>query len=191
MGGSPANRDRTKRRQFWRIVNASADRYLDLQFDGLTFEIEALDGMPLAYHEPKHPLRTTNHLLLAPAGRLEVIVTGPPPGTHSTLRTLCVDTGPVGDTNPGMVLANLVQPSSDPPPEQEHAIDHRPPLYKPIDVAPLKKVTPIFIVTFTQDKKGFYINGRKFAPDDSPMTSARVGTYQHWRIVKPNQTYQG
>src|ERR1700688_1188657 len=64
-----------KERQFWRIVNASPDRYLDVQLDGQTFEIVALDGMPLAYHEPKGPARTTDRLLLAPAGRLEVIVT--------------------------------------------------------------------------------------------------------------------
>jgi hypothetical protein len=60
-----------------------------------------------------------------------------------------------------------------------HAIDDPPPLYKPIDVEPLKKVAPTFIVTFTGDKKGFHINGRKFAPENKPMTSARVGTYQH------------
>src|ERR1700740_1530892 len=71
-----------KERQFWRIVNASADRYLDLQLDGETFEIVALDGMPLAYHEPKRPTRDSSHLLLAPAGRLEAIVTGPSSGTH-------------------------------------------------------------------------------------------------------------
>jgi FtsP/CotA-like multicopper oxidase with cupredoxin domain len=176
-----------KERQFWRMVNASADRYLDLQLDGQTFEIVALDGMPLAYHEPEGPTRTTDHLLLAPAGRLEAIVTGPPPGTHGALRTLCVDTGPDGDPNPEMVLADLVQRGSDPPPEQVHTIDNRPPLYKPIDVEPLKKVAPNFIVTFTEDKNGFYINGRKFAPDASPMISARVGTYQHWRIVNPTR----
>src|SRR6266550_8473867 len=183
-------------RQFWRIVNASADRYLDLQLDGQTFDVVALDVMPLAYHEPNNPTRTTNHLLLAPAGRLEAIVTGPEPGTHSALRTLCVDTGPVGDPNPGMVLADVVQPtsdrrnpnhpSSDPAPEQEHAIDHRPPVYKPVNVEPLKKAAPDFTVTFTEDKNGFYINGRKFAADAPPMTSARIGTYQHWRIL--NQT---
>ena len=99
-------------RQFWRIVNASADRYLDLQLDGQTFEIVALDGMPLAYRDSKHPTRVTNHLLIAPAGRLEAIVTGAPPGTHTALRSLCVDTGPVGDPNPEMVLADLVSPSS-------------------------------------------------------------------------------
>jgi len=104
-----------KERQFWRIVNASADRYLDLQLDGQTFEIVALDGMPLAYRDPKHPTRVTDHLLVAPAGRLETIVTGPLPGTNRALRTLCVDTGPVGDPNPEMVLADLVQPSPTPP----------------------------------------------------------------------------
>jgi len=176
-----------KEQQFWRIVNASPDRYLDLQLDGQTFEIVALDGMPLAYHEPKGPARTTDHLLLAPAGRLEAIVTGPPPGSHHALRTLCVDTGPDGDPNPGMVLADLVQPISDwsganAKPKQMHAIDARPPLYKTLDVEPLKKTAPDFTVTFTEDKNGFYINGRKFAPDASPMTSVRVGTYQHWRI---------
>ena len=178
-------------RQFWRIVNASADRYLDLQLDGHTFEIVALDGMPLAYHEPNNPTRTTNHLLLAPAGRLEAIVTGPEPGTHSALRTLCVDTGPDGDPNPEMVLADMAQPGSGQPithvaSERARAIDDRPPVYKPVDVEPLKKTAPEFTVTFTEDKKGFYINGRKFAADASPMTTVRVGTYQHWRIL--NQT---
>jgi suppressor of ftsI len=175
-------------RQFWRIVNASADRYLDLQLDGQTLEIVALDGMPLAYHQPKVPTRTTNHLLLAPAGRLEAIVTGPPPGAHSALRTLCVDTGPDGDPNPEMVLADVVRPTSDRlTPEQAHAVDHRRPAYKPIDVEPLKKVAPDFTVTFTEDKSGFYINGRKFAADAPPMTTARIGTYQHWRIVNQSR----
>ncbi|MCU1253971.1 MAG: multicopper oxidase type 2 [Candidatus Angelobacter sp.] len=173
----------SKERQFWRIVNASPDRYLDLNLDGETFEIVALDGMPLAYHEPESAARTTDHLLLSPGGRLEAIVTGPPPGTHSALRTLCVNTGPDGDPNPGMVLADLVQPSSDPPAEQARAVNVRRPVYKPINVDSSKNSKPDFTVTFTEDKDGFYINGRKFALDAGPMTTARVGTYQHWRIV--------
>ncbi len=177
-----------KERQFWRIVNASPDRYLDLQLDGQPFEIVALDGMPLAYHDPKSPVRTTDHLLVAPAGRLEAIVTGPPPGSHSALRTLCVDTGSDGDPNPEMVLADVVPPSSDRHTsnllaQQGHASDGRPPLSRPVDVEPLKKTAPDFVVTFTEDKNGFYINGLKYAPDVPPMTSARIGTYQHWRIV--------
>ena len=137
-------------RQFWRIVNASPDRYLDLKLDGEKFEIVALDGMPLAYRNPKHPARAADHLLIAPAGRLEAIVTGPASGTHSALRTLCVDTGPVGDPNPGMVLADVVISGSDRSnansvPEQAHAIDPRPPVYKPVDAEPLKKTAPDFI----------------------------------------------
>jgi FtsP/CotA-like multicopper oxidase with cupredoxin domain len=177
-----------KERQFWRIVNASADRYLDLQLDEQNFEIVALDGMPLAYHEPEAPTRAANHLLLAPAGRLEAIVTGPPPGTHTALRTLCVNAGPDGDPHPEMVLADLVQPSSGRPSSNRasthvHDFNDRPPIYKPVDLKSVKKTAPDFIVTFTEDKKGFYINRRKFAPDENPMTTARVGTYQHWRIV--------
>jgi multicopper oxidase len=57
-----------KERQFWRIVNASADRYLDLEVDERKFEIVALDGMPLAYHEPEAPTRSANHLLLSTCG---------------------------------------------------------------------------------------------------------------------------
>lgn len=180
-------------RQFWRLVNASADRYLDLQLDGASFEIVALDGMPLAYHDPQHSTRTANHVLLAPAGRVEAIVTGPALRTHAALRTLCVDTGPQGDPNPGMVLADLIQNSpeqagpdqhnTDPRAEPEHAVEARPAVYKPINVGPLKKRLPSFTAIFTEDKNGFYINGKKFAMDAGPLTSVRVGTYQHWRIL--------
>src|SRR5258707_11069142 len=57
-------------RQFWRVVNASADRYVDLQLEEQTFEIVAMDGMPIALHDPKHRTRSTEHVLLPPAGRV-------------------------------------------------------------------------------------------------------------------------
>jgi FtsP/CotA-like multicopper oxidase with cupredoxin domain len=92
-----------------------------------------------------------------------------------------------------MVLADLVRPSSAQPSPHKtdaqparlkaHAIDERAPLYKPIDVEPLKQAAPDFTVIFTEDKNGFYINGGKYAPDASPITSARAGTYQHWRVL--------
>jgi suppressor of ftsI len=183
----PAIQIAPNERQFWRIVNASADRYLDLQVDGERIEIVALDGVPLAYHNPKHAKLIADHFLVAPAGRLEAIVTGPRQGGHAVLRTLCVNTGPAGDPNPGMVLADLVshsdQPKSDASREQTRATDKRPPVYNPTNVERLKHTAPDFVVTFTEDKNGFYINGRKFEADASPMTTARVGTYQHWRIV--------
>jgi FtsP/CotA-like multicopper oxidase with cupredoxin domain len=169
-------------RQFWRLVNASADRYLDVQLEAQTFEIVAMDGMPIALHDPNHPTRLADHVLLPPAGRLEAIVTGPPAGTPRRLVSRCVDTGPDGDPNPAMVLADIV-PRPAPGSMPKVLESSRKPDRKTLNLDAEGKAPPRFIVTFTEDKKGFYINGEKFAPDAAPMVREKVGTYQHWRIV--------
>jgi FtsP/CotA-like multicopper oxidase with cupredoxin domain len=169
-------------RQFWRLVNASADRYLDLQLEGQAFEIVAMDGMPIALHDPSHRTRIADHVLLPPAGRLEAVVTGPSAGVPKRLISRCVDTGPDGDPNPAMVLADVVPRSA--ANSTINVSERSPePHLKTLDLTEEEKTTPRFIVTFTEDKKGFYINGEKFAPDARPMVRAKVGSYQHWRIV--------
>src|SRR6267143_6874976 len=95
-------------RQFWRIVNASPDRYADLELDSESFDVVALDGMPLAYHDPSIRRRSMSHVLVPPAGRVEAIVTGPPADSHAALRSRCFDTGPDGDSSPAMILADIV-----------------------------------------------------------------------------------
>ncbi|HXM93927.1 MAG TPA: multicopper oxidase family protein [Candidatus Dormibacteraeota bacterium] len=170
-------------RQFWRIVNASADRYIDLQLDGEKFEVVALDGLPLAYHDPKNPIKIVEHALVPPAGRLEAVVTGPAANAHATLRTRCVNTGPDGDPDPAMVLADVRPPSSAPPVKQKINVDLRQPEYKQIDLRAFEASEPDFVMSFTEDKNGFYINNQKYEPESAPMTSARVGTYQHWRVL--------
>lgn len=169
-------------RQFWRIVNASADRYLDLQLDGQPIEIVAMDGMPLAYHDPKQPTRRASHVLVPPAGRLEGIVTGPPSGATPALRSLCVDTGEQGDANPGMVLADIV-PGRPSAPALPTANKSQPAAYKVVDLAAAQRSQPDFVVVFSEDKKGFYINGQLYRSDSPPMRRAHVGTYEHWRII--------
>jgi suppressor of ftsI len=178
-------------RQFWRIVNASPDLYADLQVDGEQLEIVALDGMPLSFHHPKRRVELTSHVLVPPAGRVEAIVTGPETGTKASLRTRCFDTGPDGDPNPAMVLADLVDVK-----QRNHEISNtsvRPPapLYKPVSSTTITRIENSlsdFVVTFTEDKKGFYINGKKYGPSDAPMTSVSVGTFHHWRVV--NDTHE-
>src|SRR6202166_536369 len=169
-------------RQFWRLVNASADRYLDLQLEGQTFEIVAMDGEPIAQHDPDHPTRRADHVLLPPAGRLEAIVIGPAAGTPRRLLTRCVDTGPQGDPNPAMVLADIVpRPAAESTPrvlKNSQKTD-----LETLDLAAEEKAPPRFIVIFTEDQKGFYIKGEKLALDPLPMVRAKVGTYQHWRVV--------
>src|SRR5216684_1164565 len=168
-------------RQFWRIANASADRYVDLELEGQTFEIVAMDGEPIAQHDPDHRTRVASHVLLPPAGRLEAIVAGPAGGTGRRLITHCLDTGPAGDPNPAMVLADIVSRSGAGSAAKISETSVKPDLNPP-DLASEEKTSPRFTVTFTEDKNGFYINGEKFAPDAAPMVRAKVGTFQHWRI---------
>jgi FtsP/CotA-like multicopper oxidase with cupredoxin domain len=178
-------------RQFWRIVNASPDLYADLHVDTEQLEIVALDGMPLSFHDPKRRIEFRNHLLVPPAGRVEAIVTGPRLGAHAVLRTGCYDTGPDGDPNPAMVLADMV---AAPPPSHEDldaSADLPPAVYKPVSpelIARMENSPSDFLVTFTEDKNGFYINGKKYSPSDPPMTSVSIGAFHHWRIV--NHTHE-
>jgi len=51
-------------RQFWRIVNAAPDRYVDVEVPDQRFEVIAYDGLPIAYHDPSHPNTHVDHVLL-------------------------------------------------------------------------------------------------------------------------------
>jgi FtsP/CotA-like multicopper oxidase with cupredoxin domain len=171
-------------RQFWRIVNASPDLYADLELDSGSFEVVALDGMPLGYHDPSIRTRSMKHVLLPPAGRVEAIITGPSADSHVALRTRCFDTGPDGDSNPAMVLADIVstQPSNI---QARRPLDGTP-VYEAISQTILKRVEasePQFVVNFTEDKQGFYINGQKFEMNSGPMLTVDVGSLQRWRVV--------
>jgi FtsP/CotA-like multicopper oxidase with cupredoxin domain len=172
-------------RQFWRILNASPDRYADLQLSGQQFQVVALDGMPLTYHNPNRKTKSADHVLLPPAGRVEAIVVGPSSGQTAVLSTRCVDTGPDGDANPSMVIAD-VGPAKTPSPMHSvpisaGAAEHR--LVAHPEIQRLESSQPDFVVTFTEDKHGFYINGQKFSMADGPMLRVKAGSMQHWRVV--------
>jgi FtsP/CotA-like multicopper oxidase with cupredoxin domain len=178
-------------RQFWRIVNASPDRYADLEIDGQQLDILALDGMPITYHDPSRRALRVDHILVAPAGRMEAIITGPPHGTRGFLKTRCVDTGPDGDPNPPMVIADLVNEPD--PGAASHTVPTTAgaPAYREFPHHQLEKVessAPDFTVVFTEDKNGFYINGKKFAMDSAPMLTVDIGALHHWRVV--NATHE-
>jgi suppressor of ftsI len=173
-------------KQFWRIVNSSPDLYADLEVDSESMTVLALDGMPLTYHDPSRRTETMQHVLLAPAGRVEAIVTGPKAGVHASLRTRCVNTGTDGDPNPAMVVADLdatnqattrvtlVTPSAGKA------------VYKtlsPTLTRTLESSAPEFTVKFTENMHGFYLNDKKYFPTDGPMLTVKVGHYVHWRVV--------
>lgn len=181
----PAIAIRPGEKQFWRIVNASPDLYADLQVTGETMHVIALDGMPLSFHDPNRHVEVMTHVLVPPAGRVEAIVTGPPRGTRATLSSHCVTTGPDGDPNPAMVLADLTDALGAGATPRLRTVPGLP-VYRPIapsKLAALKQSKPDFSVIFTEDKHGFYINDKKYEPDAAPMITVPVGGYHHWSVV--------
>jgi suppressor of ftsI len=110
--------------------------------------VVALDGMPLTYHDPKRHTEELRHVLLAPGGRAEVIVEGPKPGSTTSLRSLCVNTGADGDPNPNMVLADLETNAKESAPT--HSVQAGPydkAIYKPLSNRtrdPLERSAPDF-----------------------------------------------
>jgi suppressor of ftsI len=172
-------------RQFWRIVNAGADRYVDIEVPNQRFEAVAYDGLPVAYHDPGRSPRRVDHVLLPPAGRVEAIVMAQEERGRAVLRTRCVDTGPDGDPNPGMILADIASTDTAPagPPELVRVATAWPPAFNLVDVQRMKREPPRFTAVFSEDDKGFYINGQKYSADAQPMVRAKIGGYEHWRIV--------
>ena len=92
-------------KQFWRLVNAGSDTYLDVQVDNATLQIVALDGVSLA--SVGNAPMTVSHYLLPPASRMEFVVTGPSAGTTAYLRTNCFDPGSSGLAMPAVILAKI------------------------------------------------------------------------------------
>jgi FtsP/CotA-like multicopper oxidase with cupredoxin domain len=102
---------RSGQREFWRVLNASADTYLDLQLregpsiqdtpDPQSLEVIALDGVP-------SPSAVVTHILIPPGGRAEFLVTMPPQAVFAQLVTQRYDAGPEGESMPYRVIANIL-----------------------------------------------------------------------------------
>lgn len=94
---------RPTQKEFWRVLNASADTFLDLalQFDGKaqSLGLIALDGVAIGFDEGNAEARIvwSTRVLVPPAGRAEFIVTTPPPGVDARFVTTAVERGPLFD----------------------------------------------------------------------------------------------
>jgi FtsP/CotA-like multicopper oxidase with cupredoxin domain len=90
-------------RQLWRVLNASADTYLDLQVrfgrKPQNLGVVALDGVPLGYggENSRGRIVWQSDIAIPAGGRAEFIVNGPPEGVQATLVTLGVETVPFVD----------------------------------------------------------------------------------------------
>jgi FtsP/CotA-like multicopper oxidase with cupredoxin domain len=101
-------------KEFWRVVNASADVVLDLQyvFDRVPQQLQlvAVDGVPLNSQDGSGPgaLTSVTHFSLPPASRVEFIVSAPSPQVQlAQLITLRVNGGPYFYNLPQRPLATV------------------------------------------------------------------------------------
>jgi FtsP/CotA-like multicopper oxidase with cupredoxin domain len=101
-------------REFWRVVNATADTVIDLEllydYKAQPLQIAALDGVPTGSQDgtKQGKIITKYDILIPPAGRAEFIVTGPSTKIKNMLfRTRYIDTGPAGDVDTLRPLARI------------------------------------------------------------------------------------
>jgi FtsP/CotA-like multicopper oxidase with cupredoxin domain len=108
-------------RQLWRVLNASAITYLNLEVlvrrAPQPLGLVAMDGVPMNHGDVQSDsVNTQTHIGLPPGARAEFIVTGPAEGEAGLLVTRTVDTGPGGENDPNRMLAKIVVSSNAPEP---------------------------------------------------------------------------
>jgi FtsP/CotA-like multicopper oxidase with cupredoxin domain len=133
-------------RQLWRILNASAITYLDLQYlvdnQLQALGVVALDGVPIASGAAGNkPILWQSHALVPPAGRVEILVRGPREGAKASLVTRTVDTGPVGENDPTRPLASVIADPAAPAPAAR--LDAAPAPFAVASAPSVRSVSPV------------------------------------------------
>jgi FtsP/CotA-like multicopper oxidase with cupredoxin domain len=99
--------------QLWRLLNASAITYLDLQLQvngaPQLLGVVSLDGVPINENGLSgNRIIWESHILVPPAGRVEFVVKKLAAGQSASFVTRHVDTGPAGENDPTRALATVV-----------------------------------------------------------------------------------
>ena len=108
-------------RQLWRVLNASAITYLNIEVlyrhVPQPLGLVGMDGVPMTHNDASgEQVNTQTHLGVPPGARVEFIVNGPPEGETGLLVTRTVDTGPGGENDPNRALAKIVVSADAPEP---------------------------------------------------------------------------
>ncbi|MFZ0882749.1 MAG: multicopper oxidase domain-containing protein [Candidatus Acidiferrales bacterium] len=194
-------------RQLWRVLNASADTYLDLQvlfanapqFLGVV----ALDGVPIAANgSDSHQVLWESHISLPPAARAEFVLNGPPAGTAASFVTRKVDTGRDGENDPTRPLAAIVTSPDAPEPQTKLSAATQPAIQPHLpwlgSVNPIRQRT-LYFWEKPQDPSdpkspivyGITEDGHTAEPFDpnasAPDITVQQGTVEDWIIENRTQ----
>jgi FtsP/CotA-like multicopper oxidase with cupredoxin domain len=200
-------RTKPAERQLWRVLNASADTYLDLQVLFASapqlLGVIALDGVPIATNgSDPHQVLWESHIALPPAARAEFILNGPPAGTPASFVTRKVDTGRDGENDPTRPLATILAAPDAPEPQTKLSATTQPAIQP--DVTWLGSVKPIrqrmlYFWERPQDPSdpkspiiyGITEDGHKPEPFDPNAIAADItveqGTVEDWVIENRTQ----
>lgn len=183
------------RREFWRVLNASADTYFDLQVIEVengrrvahNLQLIAMDGAPVSGTASSEP---RSNILISPGARAEFIVSTPGAGAFAQLVSRSYDTGPDGAANRDKVIANILAGSAG---QEQEASKEEPPedwkftglsglkparvrkLYLSEDVTPGK--TPRYFITVEGKEPAVFDMNFK-APD----VRVKQGAVEDWVI---------
>lgn len=167
---------RPNQTELWRLVNAGADIFYQLQLDGCQFTVIGEDGAPVAQ------TRTADTLLMPPGKRYDVLVTANGRAGQTWLRTTAYSNGPQGDQYPDTELVRVDV--------KGHSARRLPALTGAIPTAaadladaPIAQRRTVAL-SESPDGLSFYINGKQFAMSQSVFAApAKLGTVEEWTIV--------
>ncbi len=175
-------------KQFFRVLNATGHKTLRLNIEGEKVELVAVDGFALDTYPGTPPTELKSDLIVPPASRAEFVVTGPASG-HAKFRTLCYNTGPNGDPDPQILLANLKAPEG----RARASFSAGPlvvgsPLPSNVYTTQLPPPATKRVVIFSENAKPkFFINGQAYSTKAKPMFVVHVGTTEEWHVVNVTQ----
>lgn len=197
-------------RQLWRVLNASAITYLNLEVlynhAPQSLGLVGMDGVPIgaytpAPNAPQNGVNWQTHLGIPPGARVEFIVQAPPAGEQGLLVTRTVDTGPGGENDPNRMLAVIDATPAAAEPRSRLQSAPRP--LPPPDREWLGNVVPVRVrhLYFSEKLQNpndpasaveFYltVEGQKpkmFDMNDPPNIVAQQGTVEDWIIENRSQ----
>jgi FtsP/CotA-like multicopper oxidase with cupredoxin domain len=174
-------------KQFWRMVNAGSDTFLDIQVDHTQLQIVSIDGVPITSGVNTPQSFMVSNYVLPPASRVEFIVTGPPSGSAAYLRTDCFDAGAAGPAMPATILASINPNGS--PTDHLRSHDRYAPKMQPFVFARRRVVkNSVYTQAIARSQTFVYssqntINGIAYDPSAPPQYYAQSGTVEQWTIV--------